>query len=95
MSYDTEIAIDYSAYLLIYLKLYYQEINYEIFFDHCIQLWMIFQIILYLTPKSQICLVLEGNLFSKNNVSRVKWLWGILDISFWILGTFKCYRRYH
>ena len=38
--------------------------------------------ILYLTPKSKICLVLEGILFTKHNVARVKWLLGILDISF-------------
>ena len=37
--------------------------------------------ILYLTPKSKICLVLEGILFTKHNVARVKWLLGILDIS--------------
>ena len=37
--------------------------------------------ILYLTPKSKICLVLEGILFTKHNVDRVKRLLGILDIS--------------
>ena len=37
--------------------------------------------ILYLTPKSKRCLVLEGILFTKHNVARVKWLLGILDIS--------------
>ena len=37
--------------------------------------------ILYLTPKSKICLVLEGILFTKHNVARVKWLLGILDVS--------------
>ena len=42
--------------------------------------------ILYLTPKSKICLVLEGILFTKHNVARVKWLLGILDISEFVLA---------